>query len=271
MKKILSMLAVTVLVLTGCGSSTGNSVTVGGSTSVQPLLDLMISDYTAEFPDVEVTYDATGSGAGIEGVKSLKYEVGTSSRELKDTEAEGLVVDTIALDGISVIVNPNNPVKELTMEQLVGIYTGEITNWSEVGGNDASIAVYARDSASGTRTAFEEIVGFNTEDTTPMTNTANQSASNGEIATSISSNESAIGYVSFSTLISDTTSSVVGVSIDGAQPTVENVQNDSYPIVRPFELVYLTDNTNQATLDFIAWIEANVGDYLEIEGLIEAK
>lgn len=262
MKKIISILSVFVLFLSGCGASASAPVVSGGSTSVEELAQDMIEDYNAENPDLTpITYDSTGSSDGISKAVDGSYDVGFSSREVKEDEVtENMTNEVIAYDGIAVVVNPENPVKKLTMEQLKQIYTGEITNWSKVGGSDDDIAVVSRDSSSGTRGAFEEIVGFEDK----LVTGALEAGSNGDIIANVTDNKNAIGYVSFSTLSDD----IAALAIDDAQPTTENVLSKKYPIQRPFVMVYMNDNDNSDATLFIEWIKANSKDYLEEHGLI---
>ncbi len=170
------------------------NVSLNGSTSMNDVITALIEGFSEVQPDVKPQYTGSGSGAGITGVLDGTCDLGLSSRALTDEEkAEGAVENIIALDGVAVIVNPENTVTDLTIEQIAQIFTGEITNWSEVGGNDAPIAVFGRENGSGTRSAFEEIVGV--EDACKYTN---EYSSTGDVIGNVASNPNAIGYASLS-------------------------------------------------------------------------
>ena len=204
-------------------------VNTDGSTSMNDVMLALIEGFKSVQPGVTVNYNGSGSGSGISGVLAGSCDLGLSSRALTDDEkAEGAVENVIAKDGVAVVVNPANPVTELTTEQIAKIFTGEITNWSEVGGEDAEIAVFGRDSASGTRSAFEEILGI--EDQCAY---LNEYASTGDVVANVSTNPNAIGYVSLSA-VSD---SVTAVAVDGVAPSEETVADGSFPIQRPFVIV----------------------------------
>ena len=236
------------------GSSTSGSgstaetlsgkVNVGGSTSMEAVVEALREAFAEEYPDVDVTYSPTGSGAGITGATDGTLDIGLSSRALKEEETD-VKGTTIALDGISIIVNANNPVSDLSLDDLAKIATGEITNWSELGGNDAPIVFLGREAGSGTRDGFESIVGvedvcvYNEELTTT-----------GAVIAKVQSNESAIGYASLSAV----DDSVKTLTIEGVAPSEETVQDGTYKIQRPFVLV--TNESNalsdaaQAFFDF---------------------
>ena len=271
MKKLLAILAVAVLVLAGCGSSNG-SIAAGGSTSVQPLFASYIDEYTALNPDVKITYDGQGSSKGIEGINNGTYQIGALSRSLKDSEkASDISVETIALDGIAVVVANDNPVKDLTMEQVQKIYTGEITNWSEVGGNDALISVVSRDSASGTREAFETIVEFGKGDEEkPLTQKAIEFNSNGGVAESVAQNVDAIGYISMETL-KENSDKLQGTKIGGIEPTEENAKIGTYELFRPFIIVYKEKDLTESSKDFIKWVQENAEKMATEAGFIAAQ
>ena len=167
------------------------TVVVNGSTSMGDVINALTEGFNELNPDVQISYTGSGSSAGIEGVLAGSCDLGLSSRELSDDElGEGAVANVIAKDGVAVVVNPENPVSELTSEQIAKIFTGEITNWSELGGNDAEIAVFGRDSASGTRSAFEEILGI--EDKCAY---LNEYSSTGDVIGNVASNPNAIGPI----------------------------------------------------------------------------
>ena len=169
MKKIISVLTVVSLVacfFVGCGAgkstSSGGTVATDGSTSMEKVIGYLSEAYMEENTDVKVTYNPTGSGSGIQAVLEGRCDIGLSSRDLKDEEKAELVGTIVAIDGIAVIVNPQNPVKDLSVEQIAALYKGKITNWSEVGGKDAPVVLIGREAASGTRDGFEAVT--DTED-----------------------------------------------------------------------------------------------------------
>ena len=233
MKKIIciALAAVMVLSLDACGGNNGLSgkVATDGSTSMEKVIGALKETFEGENAGVEVTYNPTGSGSGITAVAEGRCDIGLSSRNLKDSEKEqGLVGTVLAYDGIAVIVNPENTVEDLTVEQIAAIYTGEITNWSEVGGIDAEIVLIGRDASSGTRSGFEEIVGV--EDACQY---RQELTSNGDVLTTVASNPGAIGYASVAT-VKDT---VKALKVNGVAPTNDSVKDGSYAIQRPFVLV----------------------------------
>jgi len=237
-------------VATGCGSSASSSaaasseaasesaassaaaglngtVATGGSTSMEKVVSALQEAFAEKEPDVTVTYDPTGSGAGITGATDKTLDIGLSSRKLKDGET-GVTATTIALDGIAIIVNNANPVQDLTIDQIAKIATGEITNWKDVGGEDAPIVLIGREAGSGTRDGFESIVGV-----TDKCQYAQELTSTGAVITGVAANNGAIGYASLSAL-KDT---VKAVTVEGIACTEETVLDGTYKIQRPFNFV----------------------------------
>ena len=251
MKKIIciALAAVMALSLVACGGNNGLSgkVATDGSTSMEKVIGALKETFEGENAGVEVTYNPTGSGSGIKAVQEGRCDIGLSSRALKAEEKEqGLVGTVLAYDGIAVIVNPENTVEDLTVEQIAAIYTGEITNWSEVGGIDAEIVLIGREAGSGTRGGFEEIVGV--ED---LCQYRQELTSTGDVITAVSQNPGAIGYASLAS-VKDT---VKAIKVGGVAPSEETVKDETYAIQRPFVLVTkegtaLTE-TAQAFFDFI--------------------
>ena len=251
MKKMIcaALAAVMALSLAACGGSNALSgkVATDGSTSMEKVIGALKETFEADNSGVEVTYNPTGSGAGITAVAEGRCDIGLSSRALKDAEKEqGLVGTVLAYDGIAVIVNPENTVEDLTMEQIAAIYKGEITNWSQVGGMDAEIVLVGREAGSGTRSGFEEIVGV--EDACQY---RQELTSTGDVITAVSQNPGAIGYASLAS-VKDT---VKAIKVGGVAPSDETVKDETYAIQRPFVLVTkegtaLTE-TAQAFFDFI--------------------
>ena len=205
------------------------SVTTDGSTSMEKVIGALGEAFTEANPDVNFTYNPTGSGSGITAVSEGRCDIGLSSRNLKDEEAaKGLKATVLALDGIAVIVNPENPVSELSLEQIAKIYTGEITNWSELGGNDAEIVVIGREAGSGTRDGFESITK-----TADACIYRQELTSTGDVITTVAQNPDAIGYASLAS-IGDTVKALV---VEGVAPSEETVKDGSYLVQRPFVLV----------------------------------
>jgi phosphate transport system substrate-binding protein len=231
------------------------TVTITGSTSVEKILLDMADEFMAYNPDVTINYTGTGSSAGIEDAIAGANDLGASSRELKEEEiAAGLETIEFAYDGIALVVNPANTATDLTMDQVLKIYSGEITNWSEVGGNDADIIVVSREGASGTRGAFEELTGL--EDV-GLVESATVVEGNGNVQATVAGNENAIGYVSFS-FIDET---VKALTLEGVEANADNVKAGSYLLSRPFLFAYKAENVSEITkafLDFVVTSEAQV-------------
>lgn len=240
-------------------------VNTDGSTSMNDVMLALIEGFKSVQPGVTVNYNGSGSGSGISGVLAGSCDLGLSSRAPTDDEkAEGAVENVIAKDGVAVVVNPANPVTELTSEQIAKIFTGEITNWSEVGGEDAEIAVFGRDSASGTRSAFEEILGI--QDKCAY---LNEYSSTGDVIGNVASNPNAIGYASLSAV--DET--VTAVSVDGVAPTEATVADGSFPIQRPFVIVTVEGTElSEAAQAFLNYaMSADVADIIAAAGAVSAN
>ena len=251
MKKFWTILASATLALTllaGCGSS-GNapassaassapsggdteltgSVATDGSTSMKSVIGALGESFQNANSGVTFTYNPTGSGSGIQAVSEGRCDIGLASRSLKDDEkSSGLTETVLAYDGIAVVVSPENPVSDLTIEQIADIYTGKITNWSEVGGNDAEIVLIGREAGSGTRDGFESITG--TEEACQY---RQELTSTGDVIATVSQNPNAIGYASLSAV----KESVKALSVGGVAPSEDTVKDGSYLIQRPFVLV----------------------------------
>ncbi len=240
MKKFLAlMMALTMaLSLTACGGSqpagdgqlSGGVITLG-STSMEKVMGTLAEQFRNDNGGVTVTVEGGGSGAGVEAASNGTADIGLASRALKDAEKEaGLVETVLALDGIAIIVNADNGVNDLTVEQIAGIFTGEITNWSELGGADLAIACIGREAGSGTRDGFESITG--TEDTCVL---AQELTSTGAVVEAVRSNPQAIGYASLSSV--EGQSGMKAITVGGVPCTEETVLDGSYAIQRPFVLV----------------------------------
>lgn len=202
------------------------TITMAGSTSMEKLANAVAESFMEKYPNVTVTAEFTGSSAGVESLLAGSVNIGNSSRALKDSEKEnGAVENIVAIDGIAVITDSANAVADLTKEQLADIYTGQITNWSEIGGNDSAIVVVGREAGSGTRGAFEELLEI--EDQCAY---ANELDSTGAVMAKVASTPGAIGYVSLD-VIDDT---VKAFALEGVEPTVDNIKAGNYFLSRPF-------------------------------------
>ncbi|MCC3868675.1 phosphate ABC transporter substrate-binding protein [Terrisporobacter mayombei] len=264
----------TMLMFTACRKSESNkstnsstsSITVSGSTSVGPLMEKEAEKFQEANSGMKVEINQLGSSAGIKDAINGTVQIGMSSRDLKDQEkAEGLTEVEIAYDGIAIITNKANNVKSLTMSQVKDIYTGKIKNWKELGGKDSEIVVVSREDGSGTRDAFQEIVGYTSEE---LTKNAQIGDGSGNIKSTVAGNENAIGFISFE-YVDD---KINAINIDKIVPKAENVKNKSYKISRPFLLIYkeenLKDNGNKL-IDFILSEEGQ--KIVEENGLIRIK
>ena len=270
MKKLFSMLLITVMsvaTLVGCGSNESGSkgiVTTDGSTSMEKVIGALGESFQND-TGISFTYNPTGSGSGIKAVKEGRCDIGLSSRELKDEEkSSGLTGTVLAYDGIAIIVNPNNPVKDLSLEDVAKIYKGEITNWSEIGGDDAEIVLIGREAGSGTRDGFESIT-----DTEDLCQYRQELTSTGDVITTVSQNPGAIGYAS----VASVKNTVKALTIDGIAATEETIKDGSYVVQRPFVLVTKSDaklsKEAQKFFDFITSKEAN--DIISAAGVVPAN
>ena len=252
MKKIMAFAltaVMTLALLVGCGDKTNNDANTGddsanggavaetvsgtvstdGSTSMEKVIGALSESYMAANKDVTVNYNPTGSGSGITAVKEGTCDIGLSSRALKDEEKEGGLKETVlAYDGIAIIVHPDNPVSDLSIEQIAKLYTGEITNWKDVGGKDAEVVLIGREAASGTRDGFESITG-----TKDKCQYRQELTSTGDVITAVSQNPDAIGYASLASI----KDSVKALNVDGVTPSEATVKDGSYKVQRPFVLV----------------------------------
>ena len=235
MKKIMMIVlaAITAAAMfAGCASyngSAGGSVSTDGSTSMEKVIGALGESFMANNQGTTFTYNPTGSGSGIKAVLEGRCDIGLSSRSLKDDEkAEGLKETVLAYDGIAIIVHPDNPVNNLDLETIAKLYTGEITNWKDVGGNDAKVVLIGREGGSGTRDGFESITG-----TADKCRYRQELTSTGDVITTVSQNPNAIGYASLASL----KDSVKALTVGGVAPTEETVKNGSYVVQRPFVLV----------------------------------
>ena len=257
MKKSISLMlaaALALSVMTGCSQKAkiSGTVTTDGSTSMEKVIGALGEAFQNENSGVTFTYNPTGSGTGIQAVQEGRCDIGLSSRNLKDEEKSGGLAETVlALDGIAVIVHPDNPVADLDVDTIAKLYTGEITRWKDVGGNDAPVVLIGREAGSGTRDGFESITG-----TSEACQYRQELTSTGDVITAVSQNPDAIGYASLANL----SDSVKALNVAGVAPAEETVKDGSYVLQRPFVLVTKTDTalseTAQAFFDFATSSEA---------------
>lgn len=284
MKKLFSLAltaALALSLLAGCGSKTNGDTNTGstgsvdataseltgtvntnGSTSMEKVMKILIESFAEENPGVTVNYTGSGSGAGVTSAIDGTADLGLASRALKpEEESQGAQAHIVALDGVAVVVNPANPVGDLTVDQIARIFTGEITNWKDLGGDDTEIAVYGREAGSGTRGAFEEIVGV-----TDNCKYLNEYSSTGDVIGNVASNPSAIGYASLSAVGDN----VKAVKVNGVDCTEATVQDGSYEIQRPF-LMITKDGTqlSDAARAFLDYAESSdVADLIAQAGAV---
>lgn len=284
MKKTIKLMVSAVLaatMLVGCGSTgttdSGNEgtseavsssddvITMSGSTSMEKLCNTLKEEYMNK-TGVEIDVQFTGSGAGIQAVSEGTVNIGNSSRALKDEEkAKGLSENIVALDGIGIIVDKANTVADISKDNLAKVYKGEIKNWKELGGADEPIVVIGREAGSGTRGAFEEILGI--EDACVY---AQEISSTGAVMAKVASTPGAIGYVSLD-VIDDTVSTL---KVDSVEATAENIKNGTYSIQRPFVMATKGAITEQSQTvqDFFNWLESEEGQTIITKlGLVTTK
>ena len=241
------------------------TVATDGSTSMEKVIGALGEAFMEANPGVNFTYNPTGSGSGITAVSEGRCDIGLSSRALKDSEVEsGLVGTVLAYDGIAVIVNPANTVEDLDIETIAKIYTGEITNWSEVGGADAEIVLVGREAGSGTRSGFEELT-----ETVDKCKYRQELTSTGDVITAVAQNPDAIGYASLASV----KDSVKALKVAGVTPSEETVKDGTYLIQRPFVLVTKEgvelSPVAQAFFDYATKGQAN--DIITASGVVPAN
>ena len=286
MKKLISLAltaALALSILTACGSkndtpadtgadsnapaetTVSGTVSTDGSTSMEKVINSLGESFMLANKDVKFTYNPTGSGSGIQAVSEGRCDIGLSSRALKDDEkASGLTETILALDGIAIVVNPENPVSDLDVDTIAKIYTGEITNWKDVGGNDAEIVLIGREAGSGTRDGFESIT-----DTKDACQYRQELTSTGDVINTVSQNPDAIGYASLSA-VGD---SVKALTVGGVEATEATVKDGSYVVQRPFVLV-TKEGTKlspaaQAFFDYA--LSADAASIIAAAGAVAAK
>lgn len=259
--------------LCGCGmsgaagedSASGNAaasgkVTTGGSTSMEKLMSALREGFAEQYPSMDVTYNPTGSSAGITGAAEGALDIGLSSRKLKPAE-NGVYAKTVALDGIAVIVNPGNALTELTIDQLADIFTGKITDWKEVGASSGEIVLIGREAGSGTRDGFEGICGV-----TDSCVYTQELTATGAVVSAVAGNSLAIGYASLASLKDN----VKAIGVEGVICSEENVLNGSYAIQRPFNFITKNDSVpSPAAKLFMEFaMNTDAADYIRAAGAV---
>lgn len=261
----LSLASTCIMFASGCEKKETKTISTDGSTSMEEVIGSLKETFESENKDCTVTYNPTGSGTGIAAAAEGRCDIGLSSRDLKDEEkSKGLVGTVIAYDGIAIIVNPENTLDDLTIEDIAKIYTGEITNWQEIGGADAEIAVIGREAGSGTRDGFESVTG--TKDKCLL---KQELTSTGDVITTVARNPAAIGYASLASV----KDSVKALKIDGTAPSAETIKDGSYKVQRNFVLVTKKDaklsDAAQKFFDYITSEKASA--VIEKAGAIPVK
>ncbi len=275
-----TLLSLSVL-FSGCGQKedaakgTGNSaekteltgsLTIAGSTSVQPFSEVLAEEFMAKNPGTQISVQGGGSSQGVAAAVSGAADIGAASRDLKDeekTETPELQAIKIAIDGVAIVVNPANGVSEISKEDVKNIFTGNITNWSELGGKDAPITVVCREEGSGTRDAFESII----MEEEPVTSSAIIQNSNGAVRTTVAGDENSIGFVSLA-IVND---EIKALNIDGVEATVENIKSGTYKVFRNFNYLVKGEPTGLAKA-FIDYVLSEEGQAIvQEEGAITVK
>lgn len=267
---VLASVCIIIGIFAGCKGAVSKpqnskqTVSTDGSTSMEKVMGYLSESYMSDNENVTVTYNPTGSGAGIQAVAEGRCDIGLASRNLKDEEKANLNETVVAIDGIAVIVNNENTVSDLTIEQIAAVYKGEITNWKELGGADAPIVLIGREAASGTRDGFESITG--TED---LCKYSQELTSTGDVVQTVSSNPNAIGYASLAS-VGD---SVKAIKVEGVTPTTETIQNGEYKIQRNFVFVTRKDEQlSKSAQDFFDFAVKGQADELIVKaGAVPVK
>ena len=276
MKKLIciALSAVLALCLAACGGGSeeieigtalSGTVSTDGSTSMEKVIGGLGEMFMEMNSGITFTYNPTGSGSGIKAVQEGRCDIGLASRNLKSEEAEsGLTETVLAYDGIAVIANLENPVSDLDVQTIAKIYTGEITNWSEVGGNDVEIVLIGREAGSGTRDGFESIT-----DTEDACQYRQELTSTGDVITTVAQNPGAIGYASVAS-VKDT---VKALTVDGVAPTEETIKDGSYVVQRPFVLVTKTgEELSEAAQKFFDYItSSDANEIIAAAGVVSAN
>lgn len=254
--------AALIIAAAGCGkTASGGTVATDGSTSMEKVIGALGEAFSEKNSDIRFTYNPTGSGSGITAVSEGRCDIGLSSRALKDEEKATLTGTVLAYDGIAIIVNPANTVDDLDTDTIAKIFTGEIANWSEVGGNDGEIVLIGREAGSGTRDGFESVT-----DTKDKCEYRQELTSTGDVITTVASNPNAIGYASLASI----KDSVKALTVGGVAPSEETVKDGRYTVQRPFVLVTVTGKelSPEAQKFFDYALSADAADIIRAAGAV---
>lgn len=259
----LAIILIVLVTLGGCARpDPANTVNIAGSSSVQPLSEELANAFMERNPEISINVAGGGSSAGIKAASDGTADIGASSRELSGDEEKGLVVIPIAIDGIAVVLNPENPVKNLTLEQIRRIYAGEITNWKQVGGKDGAINAFTREEGSGTRGAFENIV----MDESKISSRVGVQNATGSLRTAVAGDTQAIAYISLGN-VNDT---VKVVAVEGVRPGRESIKNGSYKLARSF--FYLTGKQpRRISKQFVDFVLSPEGQQIVGQGFVPVE
>ncbi|MEZ9525535.1 phosphate ABC transporter substrate-binding protein [Enterovibrio norvegicus] len=254
-------------------ASAQETITVSGSTSVTEVMEILAETYQAQNNSTFIEVQGTGSSAGVKAAKNGTSMFGMSSRDLKDSEKEPSLKETvIARDGIAVVINNSNALNDLSIEQIAKIYRGEVKNWSEVGGENKPVVVVTRDTASGTRGAFEDIMNLkrkvNGITVSAISQRAQVGNGNGVVKTIVANNPFAIGYISLGSI----DESLKAIKIDGVTPTEQSVASGDYPVARPFLVLSKDGKPSPAAEKFLDWVVSVDGQKIVMnEGYVSAQ
>ncbi|MEI8611395.1 phosphate ABC transporter substrate-binding protein [Enterovibrio norvegicus] len=254
-------------------ASAQETITVSGSTSVTEVMEILAETYQAQNNSTFIEVQGTGSSAGVKAAKNGTSMFGMSSRDLKDSEKEPSLKETvIARDGIAVVINNSNALNDLSIEQIAKIYRGEVKNWSEVGGENKPVVVVTRDTASGTRGAFEDIMNLkrkvNGITVSAISQRAQVGNGNGVVKTIVANNPFAIGYISLGSI----DESLKAIQIDGVTPTEQSVASGDYPVARPFLVLSKDGKPSPAAEKFLDWVVSVDGQKIVMnEGYVSAQ
>ncbi|EAS45385.1 phosphate ABC transporter substrate-binding protein [Photobacterium profundum] len=272
MKKSLITLSLAASILLPATAFANDHISISGSTSVTEIMEVLAETYHQTHPDVFIDVNGTGSSAGIKSAIEGVSDLGMASRNLSTKEKQAnLIENVIARDGIAVVVNPANPIQSLSKAQIASLFTGDITQWSAVGGDSQPVVVVTRENGSGTRGAFEELIELTTKingiKVSSISQHAQVASGNGIEKTVVANNKEAIGFVSLGSI----DSSLKAINVDGHQASVENVMNNSYPLSRPFIVMSQPGKIKVAAKDFIKWIDSPEGQkIIKAKGYIPA-
>jgi len=272
-KKVIAALAAAMVIvgMTGCAQKAdqdkeaSGSVTTDGSTSMEKVIGTLGEAFESEHEGITFTYNPTGSGSGIKAVQEGRCDIGLSSRSLKEEEKTGGLTETVlAYDGIAIIVNPDNPLADISLADIAKIYKGEITNWKEIGGSDGEIVVIGREAGSGTRDGFESIT-----DTEDACKYRQELTSTGDVITTVSNNPNAIGYASLAAV----NDSIKVLSVDSIIPSEATVKDGSYVVQRPFMLITKQDTKlSEAAQQFFDFVtSADASELISNAGAVSAQ